>query len=190
MKAPVKQREVNPEGTYPVRVCQIIDLGTQEPLNEQFKASHQIQLGFENVALPELTTDAGDRFVTYASVTFSVNQKAKLYGWLKGLGIKKPEDHDIENTADKIGLATFEHNDKGYSNVKSIVALPSGMKTAKPKEAIKIFLMDPDQPFDETSFKDLPEFLQKKIAASPEYAELKKASMAPAKNKAAKGKKK
>jgi hypothetical protein len=200
MKAPAaKQREPNPEGSYAVNARQVIDLGTQEPFDaEKGKPTRQFSILYENVAVPEETTEEGDRFCTPRRYTFSSNERANMYKDFKGMGVKNVADFDIEDIVGKVGLANFVHTEakdgRTFANIKGITGLPTGLKVLKAKEPIAIFLMDPEKPFDKTTFDSLPEFLKTTIAKSPEYAALQKGAMTKDKAtkdaKAAKGKKK
>jgi hypothetical protein len=201
MKAPAgKVREPNPEGSYPVNARKVIDLGTQDPFDaEKGKPTRQFQVVFENVANPEELTEEGERFTTPKRYTFSSHEKSNMYRDWKGMGVKDVASFDIEDIVGKVGMASFENKKsaktgKEYAVIKSITAMPAGLKTVKPKEPITTFIMDPDKPFDQVGFDSLWDEIKKTIAKSPEYAKLQKAAIQKDKDKkdakATKGKKK
>lgn len=182
MKAPKgKDRELPPEGGTPLKCVAIIDLGTQTPPpGSKFKASRQLQYAFELCGLPQQTTEEGSPFVIYKTLGFFSSEQsnmAKLYkSWL---GVKDMPNYDIEAALGKMGYGTIGHKPgkmdptKIQANFETLLPLPAGVKASKGKEPLVLFMMDEEEEFDQTAFDALPEFLQKKIVSSPEYAALK-----------------
>ncbi len=198
MKAPKgKPRELAPEGTHNAILVQIIDLGTQPSGNPKFKDSRRLQLAFELVG-PGLKTEDGSPFVQYRQYTFSSHAKSQLAKDFKAwLSVKDMSDYDVDAALGKQALVTIEHKEiesGTFANVSNISAVPKGSKMFKATEPLKSFYLDPKE-FDEAAFKELPEFLQTKIAGTEEYAECiaattKKKPTKKAAEPAGKGKKK
>ena len=186
-----KARELPTEDSHFANCVQVIDLGTQD--GGQWGPKRKVQLAFE---IADEETSDGGALVVYRQYTFTDSQKGALMRDLKAwLKLSSGEGFDMEDCLGKPALIGVEHNetDKGtFANVTSVSAVPKGSKVRKPTEEIKSLFLDDN--FDREVFESLPEFLQNKIADSPEYEEYgvdakPKAKAKPAKKAAAKRKK-
>ena len=159
------RRELAPEGTHNAVCIQVIDLGTQP--SEKWGDKRKVQLAWQ---LVDEETKEGKAVVTYKRYTFSSSPKSSLMIDLKAwMGIKG-RDFEMDNCLGKPCLLTIEHSETEngtYDNVTNLSGLPKGVKVKKHTEPLKSLYLDSE--FDKDVFEDLPDFLQAKILATPEY---------------------
>jgi hypothetical protein len=184
MKTPKgKPRELAPEGSHQFSLREITDFGTQEAFNSEFEPQRKVQLGLELVGQ---TTEEGNPIMVYREVTFSSSKKSKMYQMLHTWG---QDVEDLSKALGKFGMCTVIHStskktEAVYANVSdALIPLPKGMKPGKALQPLRMFFLDPEEEFDQTTFDSLPQWMQEKIAKSPEYAELKAAEMSKGKKK-------
>lgn len=188
-----KDKELCPEGTYPVTCVSITDLGTQS--HEVYGDKRKFNVGFE---IANETDSEGNPFIVYRTFNAGLTMKSHLGKTLKswlGMTFEKDEEFDLDELLGKQGQATIIHNEgtdgNVYANVDTLTSLMKGIKVPKTKTALSSFYLDEN--FDQETFDDLPEFIREKIAKSPEYQAVleakqsakraKKAAPAPAKKK-------
>lgn len=168
-----KPRQQPPAGTHSARCYSVIDLGTQE---SQFGARHKVRLTWE---LPEEKAvfkeeDGEQPFVISKEYTLSLFEKANLRQDLESWrGKEFTEDErkgfDIFTLLGVPCLLTVVHKtvgDKTYANVTSASKLPKSMTCPKQINPSVQFEIDEGR---SATFKELPEWLQKKIEASEEW---------------------
>jgi hypothetical protein len=167
-----KPRELAPEGTHTAICVRVLDLGTQH--SEKWGDKHKINLAFE---LLDEQTDEGEPFVVYKQYTASLSNRSTLAGDLKSWlnqKFEKDDEFDLEDLLGKAGLVTIVHtdgdDDKVYANIDTITGLPKNTKVRKASEKLVSLFLNDD--FDQEVFSELPEFLQERIASSPEYKQL------------------
>jgi len=173
MKAPkAPPREIPEVGTYPFTLVDIIDMGTQTPKNTTFQDQRKVWLGFE---LLGTKNEKGDNFYVGREYGFTVGKKSNLGKDLVAWG--KDPNADFDKFLGDSGMLSIVHNpDKSdasilYANIAGLMALPAKMKVAKHMKPLTSFYLE--SPFDEATFKDLPEWMRNKIAAAKEYAEIR-----------------
>jgi hypothetical protein len=173
-----------PAGNYVARCYQLIDMGTQT--SEKFgNATHKVRIGWEI-----LDTDADGQPLTIdrdgqafpmtvsADYTLSLNEKASLRkmlaSWrgrdftpdeLKGFDVSK-----LLGAYCMVNVTQSEGREgKTYANVSTVTPLPKALAASKPAGVHKMQQLDLDKP-DLDVFDSLPEFIQQRIQASPEWA--------------------
>ncbi len=171
---PVKEKVLTPEGTHIATLVKVIDLGTQ--LDRDGKSARKFKATFE---LPHETHDFGNGeqplHIDQDFKFFRGNKSAtyKLVQSLEGGKLpydELPEDVDFREWVGKSCSITVTHNESNgrtYANVKQIAAVPKGTTVPAAKTDFVTFDLDN---FDEPLFNKLPEWLQKIIQSSPEYA--------------------
>lgn len=159
-------------GTYPAVCCGVIDLGVQRTLFENKEREvNQILLIWE---FPDETIEIdGEQKPRWLSriYTFSVSEKSRLRQDLKswrGRDFTEAElkDFDIKNVLNApcvVGVAKTEKNGNTYTNVSTVSKAMKGMDIPKPS---KSHHFDIDKPETWEVFKELPEWIQKKINSS------------------------
>lgn len=156
--------------------CYIIaDLGTQKgSWQGQEKLQRKVTFVWE---LPTQKMEDGRPFVVSETYTASIGDKAKLKTVLeawRGSNFTEKEQTGGFDPSVFLGRPAFlsivegvsEKTGKKYSNINSIMQLPEGVTAPAPVNGPVYFSLDN---FNETSFNDLPEWIQKKIKESPEY---------------------
>lgn len=170
-----------PSGTHKAICFRLIDLGTQRSeYKGQIKMQHKILIGWE---LPDEHMDDGRPFTIFQRYTYSSFDRARLRQDLEAWRGKAFQDSDfgpggfdIRNILGKGCMLSVVHNENSgitYANLHSISALPKGMTTGEPENAIEYLSLLPDR-FEPEIFASLSEGLQNTIRQSPEYAELTK----------------
>lgn len=187
MKAPTSggkkttpQFEYIPAGKTTAIVSKIIDLGTHLKKSKDYgdKMKRLIRIEWE---LPQIkrvfSEDKGEQSAIYAKdYTFSLHEKAELTRICSDVIWKSvEEDFDIDDMLWKYCVIKFEHTvswENTRVNIFSITDMDDE-DTAKALE--KNIVADNEQfvlsldAFDQKTYEKLPEWLQKKIAESPEY---------------------
>ena len=162
-----------PAGTYPARMVQLLDLGTQiSDFQGETKAAHKLLLTFE-ICDPETSRDDGKPFTISKRFTASLHEKAGLRKTLESWRGRpfSPEElrgFNLQNVLGKPCLLSVVQEQKGdrtYSNIASIMGLPKGMTCPEPSNTPASF--DLSKP-DWDTFDSLSERLQEQIAESPE----------------------
>lgn len=179
-----KSREHVEAGTYLATCISVTDYGTQKSTNPKFGDSRKVSIGFE---LAEEKTSDGKAMTYHKLYTFSNSPKSNLMKDLRAwLGVKTG-DFDMDEVLRKPAMIGIEHKENDgntYVNVTTVAGVPKGTKLPKPTEPIRSLYLFPET-FDKDVFDVMPEWVQKKIAESPEYAEcmapkLKKGKAEPA----------
>lgn len=156
------------EGTYPVRICQIIDLGLQE---DEWKGETKI------VEKIWITFEFPTEFITYEKDGEMVTKPRRLSGeFTKSTGEKarltpviKSTDPKAESFKDLLGLPLLVQvgtTSGGKDKYIGASPLPKGMTVAPLQNEVKYF--DLEHP-DDSVFNGLPEFLKEKIISSKSY---------------------
>lgn len=180
------------DGSYVVTVKTIADIGTQEVPSfekdsDETKEARQLIVVVE---IPEATVNEEQVFSTKAKpftltawLTNSVNEKAKLFELMKACGIKDPASTDLDDLLNKSCIGTVGKTKSGRPKLKSFAPLTKGQKPGKTfLDASSVYL---DESYDAKAFEAMPEFIQNKIIASPEFGVIE----AKRKAKSGKGKK-
>jgi hypothetical protein len=169
-------RQIAPEGAFPARCYQIVDLGTTMQQGQFPGKKRKVQLIFElPTELCEFTAGEGLKpFYARAIYNLSMNSKAVLRRDIESWAGKKMPDEtaakfDIFTLIGKACLLNITHVEKGdatYANIIGISPLPKGLVCPP---AINEPLMYNTQEHDEVTFLKLPDFIQDKIKISDEY---------------------
>ena len=170
-----------PPGSYVARCISVIDLGTQVS-NGKFgeKAAHKVRLSWEVFGDDDdgqpLTVNDMPMTVS-KEYTVSLHEKAALRrdlaAW-RGRDFTDEERRgfDIDRLLGAYALINVTHdtggNGKTYANVAGIAPVPKAMASAKPTGVHPLTRFDLDAP-DMEVFDALPEWLQKRIQAAPEW---------------------
>jgi hypothetical protein len=169
-------RQIAPEGSYPARCYQIIDLGTTEQGGNFPGKKRKVQFLFElPTELAVFDESKGEQPYYVRSIyTLSMNEKALLRRDLSAWLGKKITDEqagklDIFAMLGKTCMVNIAHVTKGentYANIISFAPLMKGFDC--PPAVNEAFTYTPTEHNPET-FAKLPEFLQDKIKESDEY---------------------
>lgn len=170
-----------PPGSYVARCISVIDLGTQTSTGKfGEKAAHKVRLSWEVFGDDDegqpLTVNDMPMTVS-KEYTVSLHEKAALRrdlaAW-RGRDFTDEERRgfDIDRLLGAYALINVTHdtggNGKTYANVAGIAPVPKAMASAKPTGVHPLTRFDLDAP-DMEVFDALPEWLQKRIQAAPEW---------------------
>ena len=170
-----------PPGSYIARCISVIDLGTQVS-NGKFgeKAAHKVRLSWEvfgddDDGQPLVVNDMP--MTVSKEYTVSLHEKAALRrdlaAW-RGRDFTDEERRgfDIDKLLGVYALINVTHdtgsNGKTYANIAGIAPIPKAMAASKPAGVHPLTRLDLDAP-DMSVFEALPEWLQKRIEAAPEW---------------------
>ena len=169
-------RQIAPEGAYPARCYQIIDLGTTMQTGQFPGKKRKVQFIFE---LPTETYEfeKGEGlkpFYARSIYNLSMNEKAVLRRDIEAWAGKKMSneiaaDFDIFTLLGRPCIVNITHIEKGdatYANIIGMSPLPKGMVCPP---AFNNALCYNTEEHDEAVFSQLPEFIQDKIKMSDEW---------------------
>lgn len=170
-----------PAGSYVARCISVIDLGTQTSVGKYGeKSAHKVRLSWEVFGEDEdgQALVVNDMPMTVSKeYTVSLHEKAALRkdlaAW-RGRDFTDDERRgfDIDKLLGVYALLNVTHdvgsNGKTYANVAGISPLPKSLAATKPAGVHALTRFDIDAP-DMKVFGDLPEWLQKRIKAAPEF---------------------
>lgn len=178
--------ELVPEGNH-VAVCvQIIDLGSHmESFDKKpEKLVRKIRIGWE---IAEEVRNDGKPHIISKTYNYSGNEKSTfrkdLESW-RGAKFTEEEigNFRISNLLNKgcmLNVVHKENNERTYSNILSIARMPKGMQSPESHSEPVFFSLEPDE-FSRDVYEALPEYLQEKITASPEWTNIAMSGNAPA----------
>jgi hypothetical protein len=164
-------------GTYPCRIFSVIDLGTQQ--NPLFKKddgtpqdpARQIHIGFETV---DELDESGKPFRISKEYSYKISSEksTKISGLttlIEAVNGNR-DDKNVFRLIGKLALVSATTNESGWAKVTAVTGLPKvyADKEYPAYNDLKIFFIDEFDKF-ESVFDTLPEYLTKKITASPEY---------------------
>lgn len=158
-------------GSYLSTCVQVVEMGT---LTETFqgqdpKEVQKIALVFE---LDGEATSEGKQYTRFVEYTASLGSKAKIRKHLEAWRGKAFTEEELQGfTLDKLlgqpALVTL--NEKGY--IAAVAKPMKGQKAAHPVTTPIAYLsLDPKE-FNKEDYATLPEFMQNKIATSPEWTD-------------------
>ena len=169
-------RQIAPEGAYPARCYQIIDLGTTMQTGQFPGKKRKVQFIFE---LPTETYEfeKGEGlkpFYARSNYNLSMNEKAVLRRDIESWAGKKMSNEiagnfDIFTLLGRPCIVNITHIEKGdatYANIIGMSPLPKGMVCPP---AFNNALCYNTEEHDEAVFSQLPEFIQDKIKMSDEW---------------------
>jgi hypothetical protein len=169
--------ELAPAGTHHAVCYRVIDLGTQETNFEgKIDKKHQILVSWE---LPDEPMKDGRPFGIGKTYTWSMNKRASLRKHLeawRGVPFSDkdfgPNGFNIKNILGKCCTVSIVHGERndGSQNAR-VDSVGKAMKghVQTPPTNTCIYLWLDDIGWDTNIFALLPEWLQEKITASPEY---------------------
>ena len=161
-------------GVHIARVFRIIDMGTHyNPTYD--KSNRQVEISWE---LPEEThvfkaENGAQPLVVSKTFTASLHEKSALTKLLKGWGVDLTSDtFELDDLFDIPCQLTLSHNvkgDKTYVNVDGVSAVHPKLPIPAPiKEQFSLSL----DSFDNEVYETLPNWMQEKIATTPEFKEI------------------
>ena len=169
-------RQIAPEGAYPARCYQIVDLGTTMQTGQFPGKKRKVQFIFE---LPTETYEfeKGEGlkpFYARSIYNLSMNEKAVLRRDIESWAGKKMSNEiagnfDIFTLLGRPCIVNITHIEKGdatYANIIGMSPLPKGMVCPP---AFNNALCYNTEEHDEAVFSQLPEFIQDKIKMSDEW---------------------
>ncbi|MBC8546480.1 hypothetical protein H8711_05970 [Clostridiaceae bacterium NSJ-31] len=165
------------EGPHIAICISIIDLGIQEiSFQGESKQQRRVMLTWEIPDDPIEKDGEAKPKVISKEYTLSLNEKAKLREHLEAWRGKKfteaeLEGFDLVNILGKPCQMQVVMNDRGYSNVGVIMAVPKGLPVQSAYHPLTYF--DLTDPKCLTLMEGLPEWIQNKIKQSETYIELR-----------------
>lgn len=179
LKAPSgnnSSRQIAPEGAYPARCYQIIDLGTTMQVGQFPGKKRKVQFIFElPTELYEFERGDGLKpFYARSIYNLSMNEKAVLRRDIESWAGKKmtndqASDFDIFTLLGRTVMVNITHVTKGdstYANIISMSPMPKGLVCPA---AFNTPLAYNTEEHDEAVFSQLPDFIQDKIKMSDEW---------------------
>lgn len=173
------QRELIPEGNYPARIFELIELGTVEgSWMGEAKKTHKVRIGFEFPTEKKVfDTSKGEQpFVLSKEMALSFGDLAglrKIIEAVEGRKLTDSEavDYDVETILGKPLLVTVSHsepNEQGitYANATTFSPLIKGLTVEPLINTQKLLTYEK---WNEELFNSLPEFLKEKMKVTPEY---------------------
>lgn len=164
-----------PAGNHAARVCEVIFLGTvTTTFKGVTKENPQIKISFEIPA--ELREDGSPFIVSTMPLTCSINKKASFRKLVQGIIDLTPEmqkEFESDMLLGKTCLVNIVHNASKtdptvvYANITGASPLPKGMEVAPAVNEPINFDVNTSPLSD---IEKLPEFIQKLIISTPEYA--------------------
>jgi hypothetical protein len=176
MPTPASEFRALPAGTHVATCFQVIDFGTQTDSYEgRETVRRKVWLGFE---VPSEQMSDGRNFVIGKEYTFSSSPKSTfrkhLEAWrgtpFKDSDFKGEDAFDIKNLLSVGCMLSVTHNSNGRAVLNGIMKLPNGTTCPEPEKQVYLTL-DGDE-FDREVFDDLQDWMQDRIAESPEYQAL------------------
>jgi hypothetical protein len=178
-----KPKEIVPSGNHVATCYQVIDLGTVEGQWEgQPNFKRKIRLTFE---LPnELRVFSEEKgkqpLVISREFTFSMHENSVLrpfiQSWIgKTMNDDDARKFDFSSLCGMSGLLNIIHANKDgktYANISTMTPLITGMSAPAPINPQVVIFLDNFEYFNWDGYNALPEFMQKKIAESPEWGYL------------------
>lgn len=168
------KKVIAPAGVHIARVFRIIDMGTH--YNAHFdKSNRQVEISWE---LPEekhtfKAENGAQPLVVSKTFTASLHEKSALTMLLKGWGVDLTSDtfelDDLFNIPCQLTLSHNTKGDKTYVNVDGVSAVHPKLPIPAPiKEQFSLSL----DSFDNEIYESLPNWMQEKIASTPEFKEV------------------
>ena len=181
LKEKNSERILAPEGVHQARLIRLVDCGSQ--YSEKFKkSSRKVRATFELVDAKHIfDEDKGEQpFLIDREYTLSIGKRSNfrkdLDSW-RGTKLTKAEaeDFDPDELLNSVGQVQVVHvssadGEETYANIQTLVALPKGTKVSEPENEVFSFWLE--DKLDSSRFDEFPEFIQDKIANSPEYKAL------------------
>jgi len=169
-------RQIAPEGSYPARCYQIIDLGTTEQGGNYPGKKRKVQFLFELPTELAVFDEAkgSQPYYVRSIYTLSMNEKAllrrDLSAWMgKKLSDAEAAKLDIFKMLGKTCMVNIAHVTKGENTYANIISFAPLMKGYECPAAINEAFTYTPTAHDQEVFSKLPEFIQDKIKESDEY---------------------
>jgi hypothetical protein len=169
-------RQIAPEGSYPARCYQIIDLGTTEQGGNFPGKKRKVQFLFELPTELAVFDEAkgSQPYYVRSIYTLSMNEKAllrrDLSAWMgKKLSDAEAAKLDIFKMLGKTCMVNIAHVTKGENTYANIISFAPLMKGYECPAAINEAFTYTPTAHDQEVFSKLPEFIQDKIKESDEY---------------------
>jgi len=168
-----RERENPPAATHQAVCVRVLDMGTQPGSPAYPAEKRKYRLTFE---LSNEFDSEGEPFRVDKEYTFVDSEKSILRADWNSWMQRPKDDINMGEFLGKSALITIEHKKsektgKVYANVKTIVALPKGMKPLRPQSELEeLHLID--GVFDEEVFNKLEKWIKEKVESSPEYKAL------------------
>lgn len=166
-----------PAGSYAARCYSMVHIGTVETSYEgQKKLQNKVRITWElPTELKVFKEEEGERpMVISREFTLSMHEKSALRKFLeswrgKAFSDEEARSFDVTKLLGKeclISILTKEKEGKKYAEISGVSTLPKGMVC--PAQINNTFEFNYD-PFDIEKFSCLPEWLRKRMEATPEF---------------------
>lgn len=160
-------RELAPEGTHLAICTSVIQFGTQ-PADFDGKMRPELRLTWE---LTDELNSKGSPFLIGRTYNFSSHPSSNLVLDLEAWRGQEVDEHfDLEELIGLVAVVGIQHKsgrNGDYAALTSVMQPPKGVERRRtPRTPPVLFTFSP---YDPEVYAGLPEWAQKKIAASPEY---------------------
>lgn len=129
--------EKAPAGNHPAVLVGLIDLGTQWQSGyngEPGKNQHRIYFVYELVT-KKVAGKVNENHLVAIDLTMSMHEKAKMRKWVEsrlGRKLRDGETYDITADLGQSVLLSVTANEKGYTKVEGVSAVPEGLPVPPP----------------------------------------------------------
>ena len=169
-----------PEGTHIARCFAVIELGTQLPGNPSFAPARKVMLGFELPNETVVRDGVAKPLVIWKEYNASLSEKATLRKHLQGwrgraFSAEELQGFQLEKILGAPALITIIHKRSQSGSTRGdieTIARPPANYPCPPPVTPKLFFEIPMG--NGQAFINVPEWLQKKIVSSPEWADVVK----------------
>lgn len=161
-----KVREQPAKDNYLARVVGVVNIGLQPGYvwqGEEIDPSNKVEVTFELV-----TTEMSDGRPFHVSKEFTNSKASKNTQAL--FTACNVDDMDWSLLVNRPCLVTVDQNDKGYSRVKNVAGVPSGIPVADLRNPSYVFDMEDENP-DLKMFQSFSEFRRNKITSALNYGD-------------------
>ena len=171
--------ELAPAGQHTAVCYGVYDLGHQQKKKygtDEFESKRIVRFVWELVGEEGKMAD-GKPFVVSREYNATYHPKGMLRKHIEAWRGKPFESEadlrnfSVEKVIGKPCLLTVVHSsgERVYANVENITQLPKAMLQSIPKKIHNEFVEFSFEPFNQSVFDSLPDFLKEKIKKSPEY---------------------
>lgn len=171
-------RPLTPIGNHVARLCQVLDLGTQD--DEKYGPKQKVRFTWE---LSEETKDFGrgesEPFLISRVLTFSFSPKSNLKKVLEGMKGSALEDKEIENLDTTlrnligapcmVNVVHVKVGDQSYANVEGVAPVPAKLRKDVPPLHNEGIFFETEMGSESREFLLLPDFLKSQIAKCHEW---------------------
>jgi hypothetical protein len=172
-------RPLTPIGNHVARLCQIIDLGTQDDI--KYGPKQKVRFTWE---LSEEFKDFGkgeqEPFLISRVMTFAFSPKSNLKKLIEGMKGSPLSDDEISNldqtlrnligTPCMINIVHVKVGDQSYANVEGVAPVPAKLRKGVPPLHNDGIFFETEMGPESREFLLLPDFIKSQIAKCHEWS--------------------